>query len=763
MIASGREDEVKVFVSSTSASDTVKDKKSTSEEKKDAPSDHPVSLTLDQVVTKSKLADKNPDVQAKKILDAFNEDIKPADSAFTTSLVRGSRIPPGFFQLGHRNQKPELAPSSMGLIARHIPWPLSGNTIQLLGEPFSQNTIFAGQFGTYLVNVPNGYFVKAWTNSRTPVLLDEGPHVIHDKTFQLAGSTSSEYLVKKSENFIQHGTMTILRVALGSLVKAWYGAQPLLLGPELADTQPFEYICNDVKFRVEMAKGAETPWIHINSFIHHERLHHLRVEAGTAVKAMFGTTPLLLGPGMLDELEKSSYTTDAFKEQLKQIKRELKEVSPGIYECHSPYFSIEEDKNGSPVFYSTNDQYIQHGAIKRIVPHSGEVAITYDDKGERHLITAGKAGAATVIFSNTWTVESFMPTVMQSLLFPSEATRKRRYAENKQASIDEINLEISSTNDSAKIGTKLFVAFEITEPEKALKRFGSYAGIVDHIEKVTAAEMSKQISQRSSRDFWSYTHTDPRKASDLERKRDGGEDFLTPDLQQKTLRDIVEEDLRSLLKEDGINLVRVNLEEVKFLNPKIVEQMEQQAITIAQTSAKEAVMDKQTELAKKQAAQDAEVSRIKQEQENRNAVSIAEAELKAATSKANALKASAQGQADAMTIEAEAKAKAKKVEAEGDAAAILAIAKAKKEASQFEGQVFQSFPEVLERDLSAIRSGALSKATLFVTPKQTEKLFAQVGINAYRRTGVVAPVLEVVPDEKEQKEKEAVRSAVRLG
>lgn len=700
--------------------------------------EHLPSLELKQVVTTSKLADKSPDLQARNILTEFNKDIEPDLSAVTTSWPRGRRIPPNQFWLAHRNQKPELVSSELGLIARHVPWPWSSDTVQMIGEPFNQNSLFYGEFGTYVINVPKGNYVKAWTKAKEPLLFDEGPHVLHDKSFILAGARPEDSLVKKSDLYINHGTINILRVPVGYFAKAWFGAQPLLLGPKLSDRKHFEYICNDVQFRLET---PDSPFIHINTpYIHHGKLHRLRVDSGKTVKAWFGTTPLLLGPGMLEELANSKYAAGIQKE-LAEIKKELREVSPGVYECDSPYFSVVADAQDKPIFFNTNEQEIQHGAIKRLIPHTGQVAITYDDNGDLHLVKTTKNGEATVIYSNKWTFNSFLPTVMQSLLFPSEATRERRMRENKQATLDEINLEVSTTSDSAKLGTKLFVAFEIEDPEKALKRFGNYIGIVDHIEKVTAAEMGNQISQRSSRDFWSYTHTKPQKPSDQESKATIP-DLLTYD-QPQTLQKIVEEDLRAILKKDGITLIRVNLEEVKFLDPGIAKKMSEQAIIIAETSAKEAVIDKQTELARKQAAQNAEVKRIEQEQLNAVTVSKAKADFEAADNKAKSLRVEAQAKADAMEIEAKAKSNAMAIEAKGQADSIIAIAKAKNEASSLEGQIYQTFPQVLERDKTKMVSDALGKAHVYAAPEQIGSMFAQgAGLSLFARSiGSSAPAL----------------------
>ncbi|EKD70214.1 MAG: hypothetical protein ACD_46C00599G0003 [uncultured bacterium] len=403
----------------------------------------------------------------------------------------------------------------------------------------------------------------------------------------------------------QHGSY-VLNIPVEKYAKAWSGNLPLIFGPG-------PHVVHDVNFKFAPSIGLidqNTP------YVNHGTIHILRVPAGSIAKVWVGTVPYFL------------------------------EARAEPYVFNDPLFRLER-KNGNELFFSATEALIQHGSKKRLIPKTGEVAITYNN-GKLEIIEPKIDSNPTIIDSPTHEVTGFLSTNVQTLLFPSDDTKEQRKKDNPRSSSEEVSYEIFTTKDSLKVGVKLLVAYRIRDPQLVLSILGR-DGIIPHIENLATADMGKAIQQCSSQEFLSFYQTKPPKedgASKLERA-------LIDPPKAESFQDIVKNQLSKDLKEYGIELVRLNIETPKIMDNEIAKKMSEQSLKTAEANAQEAVLEKQYAIAKRQAEQEAKTKEIAQKQMNDAKISTAQADLDAAKLSAQALLVKADAERDAAIKRAE--------------------------------------------------------------------------------------------------------------
>lgn len=534
----------------------------------------PGEISLDQIVKQSEMVEMSSDELAAAIMQEFNSNADPHDSAITESVVRGEVIPRGKFLLAHRNEVPELKLYKGTPLARSL-YAMPGVYTEILSQP-NINDTFYGAHGSYVLNVPVGQYALA-RSGNLPLIYGTGTHVIHDRNFRFDPATG---LVNQNQHFIKHGNYNIVRVPVGAIATIKLNNIPYLL------------------------EGRSEPYIY-----------------------------------------------------------------------DSPYFDLLK-KSDQEFFYSAEERLIQHGPIKRVMPHTGEVAISYD-QGKLHIIKPG----VTIIDSPRHHVESrFITTARVTQQFPSEETKVARKRENPQATTDEVNYEIFTTKDSLKVGVKIMVAYEIEDPEVAFSKLGSMRGILEHIENCANVDMGKAVQMCSSQEFLaSYQN----KAS---KKEDEPEERAAP------LKHILD-DVRIMLTKDladvGIHLARFNIESPKILNQTIASEMEKQSILTATANAKQSTLSQQYEIETQQARREAQTKNIILEQQNRAKLATADADLEASKKRA-----------EAIVIEAEAQRKA----------------------SEMRGTQYQQHPELLQLELAKLQAEMFKSAQIYVTPEQMQAM-----------------------------------------
>jgi len=590
-------------------------------------------LDIGQTVKKSLLFDPlNPQKMIKDMVNAFNQG---RESIMIPSDVLGTRIDKNQFRLVARNNQPELIPFTETKMYKKVF--LTGKTEEI--GVFKQTDLHISAHGSHIINVPQGMVAKCWLGNQ-PVLYGPGPHVVHDQNLKKIDQNN---LVKLSSPYLNHGNYHIIRVPPGKLACIWIDSKPYFLRereePYVFDHPIFQF---------------DQPLLDMNSlYIHHGTFHILRIPEGRMAKVWFGNRPRLL------------------------------ESKPEPYIFNDPRFRLTR-KNEGYMYEFSDAEVIVHGPIKRLLPRTGKVAITYNNG---QLVTYGPTGKPIMITSPTHSFDGFLPINTQTLEFPSVSTREERIAQDEE-NPDQVNYEIFRTSDGLPIGVKLLVVYEITDPDATLHKL-SRDQILPHIERLVVADMGMVIQNCSSTDFLRSNQTQARPTN-----RPGEEEGFAPSAPEfyEHLQDEVKNKLHDDFAEYGIKLVRLNVETPKILDKSIADKMAEFSLMNSEARAKESVLDRNFNIAKQEATQKAKTIDIEQQQINANQIAQAQAELDAARLKAEAVK----------------------IEAEGRAAAELALARVENEKQKLalelakqRGEMYASYPDLLKFDLAEAQVKAM--------------------------------------------------------
>lgn len=500
------------------------------------------SIKLEDIVQASTLRHDDIHQQNQHIVSAFNAGNE--DELTVESMLFGKRLEPNEFRLAHRNNIPQLIPSSNP--PQRLRWDnwFTG-TAQEIGV-YDQTQLVIGAHGRYVVNVPQGKLAKGWLGNTQPIFLGAGPHVIRHPNFRLDAQTP---LVNIGDAFIQHGNYKILRIPKGKIAKIWLGATPMLLE---SSEQP--YVFNDPTFRIDAR------------------------QVGNAIE----------------------YFTDA------------------------------------------TEKLIEHGSIKRIQPHTSEVAIIWNG-GKLETYSANKE--PIVIDSATFKVEGFLQTSTQTLLFPSEHAKAEKQKANPRAEADSVNYLEFRTSDGLEIGVSLLVVYEIVDAKQALMRLKNNEGIINHIERVLVGDMNRIILSSTSANFQRSDQTvvkDPTKAESQTAMQ-----LQSANSPYQYMQDAVNNQLAKDLIEWGIKLIRFNIETFKTLNKNIADEMSKNSLATTKAQAEASRLALDTTINQKRAEQIAMTKRIEVERTRDNTILDAQGA-------AEALKIKAQAELDSAKLKAEA-------------------------------------------------------------------------------------------------------------
>ena len=559
-------------------------------------------LDFDQEIRKSTLADPDPTKQMMNVVHAFNGNQK---SIMHNSMF-GKSTAPGKFRITAKNNVPELVPPSTAPQRKDIT-PDPKDFTSELGF-YDQQALFFGAHGRWVVNVPNGKVAKAWINNE-PVFLGQGPHVIHDQNFKPVTPLD---LVDYGADLIKHGTYLIARIPQNQFGHFTIKNTPYFLvhrDKPYVFKDPTAVLTESYLFKLDVQYVRWGPYFVV------------RVKQGQIGLFWLDGTPLLL------------------------------EARQEPYVFHSTNCDLMEWKQGS-TFAETSASIICHGPIKRILPQTGQVALTYDSG---KLVTFGPRpdGQPIIITSPNHKFERFIDTTVQTKTFPSEGRKQQRIKENqvcdKDVDYPDVNYEVFRTSDGLPIGVKLLVVYRIENPDLTFTSLAPEM-INHHIESLVSADMGLVIQQCSSVDFLKSNQV-AKQEGDSE---DVGEFYAH-------IRDQVFRRLAGQFKKYGIELDRLNIETPKILDKKIADQMSQFSLLNTETQAKATVIGKQTALAKQEAEQKALVRKIAIDNENQTKISQAQSDLESAKVRQQAVISEADARAKARMLEADAEAKAEQL------------------------------------------------------------------------------------------------------
>jgi regulator of protease activity HflC (stomatin/prohibitin superfamily) len=628
-------------------------------------------VSLDSVVEYSKLKNNDLKVQTENIVRAFNERLN-GETFMVESQLYGTRIEPDEFRIVARNNVAELVPWTP-VPKRRMKYPLGGSVDEV--KIIKQGIPYFQTHGMYIINVPQGRYMRAWFGV-VPKLLAEGPHVINaiNKIFSVEAGVFDQFSPE-----INHGSIHIIRVQPGQIAKIQLNNKPHFL---YSREQP--YVFNSVYFNF---LGFVDQF---SNYIEHGVARIIRVQPGKVAKIWLDNKPYLLPAKNEPYFFNSPYIKyDGIESLMSEHiqhgtihivrvpqgkiakvwdgqRAQLLSSSEQPYVFNSPYFSLEPNsKNPLINFEDASDNLIVHGPIKRIIPSTNTVAVTYDN-GQLCILHPSTNGNPITIISPTHIVEDFLRIDMQTLVFPSERTMARRRSEEKQSNPDEINYEIFRTKDGLPIGVKLLIVYRITDPELALRSL-KLDQIVPHIENIVVTDMGRVIQGCSSGDFQNSDQTKVRFLP-----QDIGYSPLPPSALSPPppsappfilrLQDSVKAQLAGDFREIGIELIRLNFETPKVLDQTVAKSMAENAVQVVQVGAKEAMLEQQFKIAQTQAEQEAKKQEITQRQQNQNLIAVAQAQQQSAMADAKTKEISSQGEANAKLIIAEAQAKAIKIQ-----------------------------------------------------------------------------------------------------
>jgi regulator of protease activity HflC (stomatin/prohibitin superfamily) len=707
--------------------------------------EQPASLQLSAVVVGTQLTHQDSRQQAANIVAAFNANVTTSALTPTSMWGRGERLDPSEFLLVHRNKVAELATFNKRKLATIITGP--GTIVEQIGK-FQQNAPYFGAHGSYVVNVPQGQYAKVWRGNR-PVLLGEGPHVIHDATLKFTGATFNPITdfvdQNPASNHIHHGSINIVRVPPGQIAKININGKPHLLEHR---AEPYAFNAQNFQFGGLVSQATQ----HID----HGNMHIIRVPQGQYAKITINGEPRLLKPSAEPYVFNTPYfvwgnfvdqTASYIGHGNKHILRvppghvgkvtvdgvpHLLESRPEPYEFDTLYFKLEGEKaaNGNvSCFEDATKRLIKNGNLKRLIPRTGEVAVTYNN-GKLEIISPSEDQQPIMIQSATHDVdENFLPIGIKTLIFPSEETKKEKRKDNSKATEDEVAYEVFTTKDSLRVGVKLMVAYEISDPALAMRRLVSTKGILEHIENCAVVDMGKAIQRCSSQEFLSFYQTKPRNGS--EKQAADGMPSAPP---AEHFQDEVKNQLSADLAEYGIKLVRLNIETPKVLDESIAKEMGSQSIATAQASATEATLAVKFNIARQQAQQEAEVARIQQEQRNNNVTSAARATFEATKLNETAKIAAQEAVQETANRIALSKAQNDLEAAKLKAQVIKTDSEAKNEQVKLEGQRLHDYPALLQLELARIQFAALAQTkpnvTLNVTSEEMRN-FSAMSMNPF--------------------------------
>lgn len=559
-------------------------------------------LVFEKEIIQSTLGNPIHDQQVSNVVEAFNQ----GRPSIMVSSVFGKRINPDEYRVVVKNNVPELVPPSENQVRKGIYADPSTKTHNLCTS--KQTDIFIGGYGSFVVNVPPGKIALAWRGI-IPILLGPGPHVIHDANLK---EIKASDLIDMNSEYITHGTYHIIRVYPGNCQKIWIGATPYILTPKNTP-----YIFNQPVF----SKTPESTKLS-TGYISHGNYNIIQVPRGKVAKVWINSTK----PMLLEESDDPYLFTD-------------------------PSF-VFNAKSATEHFHDASERIIVHGSIKRIMPRTGEVAITYNN-GNLETFGPNQRNEPTIITSVNHNFDRFLTINIQTIEFPSEKAVGKRIKENKTSKNDidypDVNYEVFRTSDGLPIGVKLLVVFEIDNPALTLSRLNP-DNIMSHIENLVVADMGLVVQQCSSTDFLKSNQPSVREPT-CELLIDFYEN-----LQQKVFNT-----LKRDFNDYGIKLSRLNIETPKILDTTISSKMAEFSLMNTEAGAKIAVMDKNFNIGKRQAEQDANTKQIRQQQENDQKIAQAKAEMESAKMRAEARIIEAEAEAKAIIIKAEADAEAKKL------------------------------------------------------------------------------------------------------
>lgn len=352
--------------------------------------------------------------------------------------------------------------------------------------------------------------------------------------YNIAGDTNDSINIK---GYIGYGDRHLVSVNPGEYAKVIVNGKPMLLdvGVHVIKTNNFSYI----------GKVSQSM-----SFIKHENLYRIQVPSAKIAAVIVDNEPHLL--------------------------------ETGTYYIRSDNFQ-KIQKNRDSDFYDNEDSVIRCGSLLRIMPPpntvavynigpkqyifpDNEVASSSTNKEENQVGVIDQDGILKIKNPNVKFV-TFLKTDLINKNYPTEKEHFTYY-----------------TKDSVQVAVKLFVAYRIVDPKLAIQKLGP-TGIDGHIEHITHVDMARAGQETSLQGIQSSSDLKIDAVSETSELENDGNPPAYHQIYLSTWQESVKERLEKDLKEYGIQLVRLNIEEINILNKEIENEMARQAVGVAKANA----------------------------------------------------------------------------------------------------------------------------------------------------------------------------------
>lgn len=289
--------------------------------------------------------------------------------------------------------------------------------------------------------------------------------------------------------------------------------------------------------------------------------------------------------------------------------------------------------------------HIEHGDLLRIMPPPNTVAV-YNIGSEQHIFPdEGSASNSTNkdqvgIINQNGILEIRNPNAKFITFLPTDLVNKNYPTKKEQFTY--------YTQDSVQVGVKLFVTYRIIDPKLAIRNLRPKE-IDAHIENVTHIDMAKAGQKTCLQGIQS--------SSELKIDATEGTSESTNDsppayhqVYLSTWQESVKKQLEKDLREYGIQLVRLNIEEINILNKDLEKEMGKQAVGGAMAHAELSVFQTKNIVTIKQIERDLQVLQLQAQQTAATKLIEAENNKKVAELNRETTLINAKAEADALEL-----------------------------------------------------------------------------------------------------------------
>lgn len=543
---------------------------------------------------------------------------------------------------------------------------------------FTNNHIQEGTFT--LVRVMRGCLGVA-TENGMPVLLNEGLHVYNTPLFKF------EKFVNVSEDYINHMSFHVVRVPKGAFAKITENNRPKLL-PEGTHT------VDSPVFRYEGIVYAS------QEYIQHGTIHVIQVPKGAVGLLKETNCPRLLPEGLhifdsatlvysgarskMDACIQHG-TITRFRVQKGEIAQVWLDNMPHFVEDPSTYM-IDSASFRYKGVSQINDKLIALGAKKIVTVNSGEVGVSFNN-GKLQILEPGRH----LIEQAEHTFDDFLSTQQKSMRLRTTMSSPGT-GKTPQKVTEELLL--CETKDLVRIGIRADVFYRIADPEKTVLKVGR-EGIDELIMETSIATLTNIMRSTALNEIAQSALPSAVSEKGCHEKHMEQQALGQPSA--PLFFDKAHDQFLAKLHDDfmdryGLEVTNIRIEQFKIMDETLAQSISKQAVMTAETEAKLANLEGQTQISTQEQERQAKMRQIQAD---------SEALAQKITADSQVAQAEAQARAQQVRAEADANSRRRMAEAEADAARIRAEATVAEAEAEAKGAKIRAEASISEAQAEA--------------------------------------------------------------